>query len=294
MPTDVSKLCSDFLRNSCASETGAKLKAAHARELVAAFFGYKSHAALLAESDYPLTRLEETKILVPDMRLIKHRLTCLKNLPGCLFAASDLTPDNEIAHRIWECLTKHGYYNGRVWFYSGIEWYVSGVLLIEKDNLLRKDLADVMARTNAEFNRFPGYEEPEMIDTRNTVEIYVSGKLRGTQLEDKPFRGDTIDMKIKVTLYRIAGRWGFSGFDIKAEGVVNKDWANPELRDELAKERAIEQFLKGSGGFRDVVTQEQLEQKLAEIRTMHEGFSEKKGKLNEIGRLGRLNVREYH
>jgi len=50
--TDLSKLCADFLRASYKSQTLGKLKASHARELVAAFFGYKSHAALLAEKNY--------------------------------------------------------------------------------------------------------------------------------------------------------------------------------------------------------------------------------------------------
>ncbi len=44
MDDDISKLCADFLR---ANHEG--LRASHARELVAAFFGYKSHAALLAD-----------------------------------------------------------------------------------------------------------------------------------------------------------------------------------------------------------------------------------------------------
>lgn len=41
-----------------------KLKATHARELIAALFGYRSHAALLADEDYSLDQIDRAYILV--------------------------------------------------------------------------------------------------------------------------------------------------------------------------------------------------------------------------------------
>ncbi len=77
MPIDISKACSDFLRSEVAANGGEKLKASHARELVAAFFGYKSHAALLAEKVYPLEDLGKADVLVPDIGLIERRRNAL-------------------------------------------------------------------------------------------------------------------------------------------------------------------------------------------------------------------------
>ena len=220
MRADISKLCADFLRNSYASQTGAKLKASHARELVAAFFGYKSHAALIADKAHPLTNLEDAEILVPDIPLLDHRRTCLRELPA------DLFPSYEMASQICRFLSEYGYFDGTVWLYEAVEGYVTDILLIENDSFLMDKLSGVIAMTNAEFGEFPDYENAEISDTGNTLVINVSGKLRGTQLEDKLFYGDTIDMMVKVTLYRIAGKRGFSEFDIKAEGSVTDDWAD--------------------------------------------------------------------
>ena len=273
MRTDISKLCADFLRNSYASEAGAKLKASHARELVAAFFGYKSHAALIAEKAHPLTNLEDAEILVPDIPLLVHRRTCLKELPA------DLFPPLEMSSRICTFLSDNGYFNGTFWLYEAVENYVTDILLIDNDSLLIDELSGVMAMTNAEFGDFPDYESSEIIDTSNTLAINVSGKLRGTQLEDKLFYGDTIDLKVKVTLYRIAGKRGFSDFDIKTEGSVNDDWADPEVRYEVPNIRPKEQFLEMTGGFRFGETQEQLQSRLAEIHAIRNRTND--GKVTE-------------
>ncbi|EFF9634472.1 hypothetical protein GLS05_24690, partial [Escherichia coli] len=84
MSTDLSKLCADFLRQNHVSQSTEKLKASHARELVAAFFGYKSHAALMAEKTYPLVQLEEAYIFIPDIPLMNDRRSKLNGLnrPG--------------------------------------------------------------------------------------------------------------------------------------------------------------------------------------------------------------------
>ena len=49
-------------------------------------------------------------------------------------------------------------------------------------------------------------------------------------IDDKAFCGDTIDMGVRVTLPRIAGKRGFLDYDIQVEGSVNDDWVDPELK----------------------------------------------------------------
>ncbi len=76
----ITKLCSDHLR-FIAENHGVKLKASHAHELVAAFFGYKSRAAMLANKQYPLSNLTQAEIIVmPSTDFIDQRRTKLHGL----------------------------------------------------------------------------------------------------------------------------------------------------------------------------------------------------------------------
>ena len=90
MQHDISKLCADSLRTFTNDKYDIKLKASHAHELVAAYFGYKSKNAMLADTKYPISNLDQAKIIVmiPD-NFIDHRR---KNLRGL---SSEL-PDNYI------------------------------------------------------------------------------------------------------------------------------------------------------------------------------------------------------
>lgn len=64
MQHDITKLCADSLRAFTQDYYGIKLKASHAHELVAAFFGYQSRAALLADTAHPLSNLPKASIIV--------------------------------------------------------------------------------------------------------------------------------------------------------------------------------------------------------------------------------------
>jgi len=79
------KLCADSLRTYCSNTYNVKLKAAHAHELVAAYFGYASKNALLADTDFPADNLGQAKIVVmmPDT-FINERRSELKGLPADL------------------------------------------------------------------------------------------------------------------------------------------------------------------------------------------------------------------
>lgn len=79
---DISKICADFFRGA---ESG--LKASHARELVAAFWGYRSHAALLSEDEYPLVQVQAAQLLVPNLQLMELRRARLSGIPESLSAS---------------------------------------------------------------------------------------------------------------------------------------------------------------------------------------------------------------
>lgn len=78
---DITKLCADGLRVCDRSIGRGDLSSSHAHELVAACFGYKSRAALLADTEYPVSNLNDADIIVlpPDNdaanATLKKRLT---------------------------------------------------------------------------------------------------------------------------------------------------------------------------------------------------------------------------
>lgn len=63
MQHDITKLCADSLR-AYAKENLVDLKSSHAHEIVAAFFGYKSKIALLADRQYPIGNLRQADLII--------------------------------------------------------------------------------------------------------------------------------------------------------------------------------------------------------------------------------------
>jgi hypothetical protein len=75
MQHDIIKLCADSLRSFTLEKYGITLKAAHAHELTAAYFGYSSKNAMLADKLHPLEKLEHSSIFVmaPDVFIDQRR-----------------------------------------------------------------------------------------------------------------------------------------------------------------------------------------------------------------------------
>jgi hypothetical protein len=225
MSFDIAKSCSDFLRSSALTDVGVKLQASHARELVAALFGYKSHSALLAEKAYPLDVLGEADVLVPNIPLIEQRRSKLQGLPAGLYASSD------IAAKVSGFLIQQGHFTGEVWLYDSLESYVVEVLLREEDGHILDLLSGVMAETNAYFDEdFGHYEVTETIHGNDDVTLTIQGTYCGSSDTERPFCGDQIDVTGIVELPRVAGRAAFAKPNISVNGEVNQDWVDPELR----------------------------------------------------------------
>lgn len=225
MTVDISKSCSDFLRSSVLTNVGAKLQASHSRELVAAFFGYKSHAALLAETAYPVDALGEAKLLIPNILLIEQRTRSLRGLPGGLYAS------HAIASKVSDFLVAQQYFKGKVRLADSLESYVVEVLLRDEDGQIMDALSGVMAETNAEFGLdFGEYEVTETIEVEDSVTLTIQGEYCGSADTDRPFCGDQIDVTGTVELQRVAGHVAFAEPDISVTGEVNQDGVDPELR----------------------------------------------------------------
>ena len=104
MQLEITKRCADSLRSFSQNKFGVQIKSSHAHELVAAYMGYSSRAALLADSKCPITNLRQADILVltPTV-LIKERRAELKGLPEDL-------PDDIAESVTYPFMTRNGFY----------------------------------------------------------------------------------------------------------------------------------------------------------------------------------------
>jgi hypothetical protein len=219
---NISKICADYLRTTTLSKTSQKLKATHAHEIVAALFGYKSHAALLAEQKYHVDRLEEAYILVIDVSLINERRKNLEGLPTNL-------PDSKIlAQEVIDFLRRESHFLGSIWWiYDTLESYIMEEFLPDHDFDVMEYLSGPMAETNAYFDE-THYEEAEIREDDGELIISVTGQCNGSSDPEKPYSGDQIDMTVTVSMQRVAGRNAYAKPRIRASGEVNWDWADKD------------------------------------------------------------------
>jgi len=96
---DLIKKCADSLRNFSRDKYDIKLKATHAHELMAAYCGYASKNAMLADEDYPLSNLSQANIVVtmPD-DFIDLRRNDLHDFP------SELPDSYTLGEAFYACL----------------------------------------------------------------------------------------------------------------------------------------------------------------------------------------------
>ncbi|ALL06986.1 hypothetical protein AQ505_16735 [Pedobacter sp. PACM 27299] len=64
MMLEITKACVDSLRTFTQNNYGIQLKSSHAHEIVAAYFGYSSRAALLADKKCPIGNLKDVEIII--------------------------------------------------------------------------------------------------------------------------------------------------------------------------------------------------------------------------------------
>ena len=83
----ISKICADSLRTFTTEKYHINLKATHAHELAAAYFGYASKNAMLADTKYPVSNLDQADIIVmiPDEFIDQRR----KDLIGLSYELPD-------------------------------------------------------------------------------------------------------------------------------------------------------------------------------------------------------------
>lgn len=210
----IHKECADHLRQNHRVQTGGKLGAGHAHEIVAAYFGYGSGAALRAETKHPLTDLDQAEILIPDLGRMDQRVQALQGLPTGLPSVDDL------ASQISDFLKASAYFAGKVWYTRDLAEYISDTFIQEQSMQIEDDLSGAIASTNAYFDELY-VEEVDLQDTGDMLVAQVSGSLNGENDPDRAFHGDSIAFTTVVRFRRLAGRVAYETPEVETSGAVD-------------------------------------------------------------------------
>ncbi len=202
----LSKRCADSLRVFSENQ-GVKLGASHAHEIVAAFVGYNSNAAMRADKFCPIENLNKADIyvLVPSA-LIDQRRQSLKGLPSDL--PDTYTLGEALASEIGEV------FRGRVFpsFTNLSEVLTGEYLQIHGRSMLPASFGP-FERAHVIFSK-PLYEFSPSIDhTNDGVTLIVANRYYGSV--NAHFQ--SIDVTITMKLKRVAGYVGYTLSDISAE-----------------------------------------------------------------------------
>src|SRR5271166_2115806 len=211
----IQKKCADFLRSTYSNLPGGKLGSGHAHEIVAAYFGYGTAAALRTEPKYKLAALAEAAILMPDLRMMDQRIQQLASLPVGLPGV------DELASKLTNFLRENGYFSGEVWRTRDVGEYID-VSFIQEDPMLIEDaLSGEIAMTNAYFDEL--YVCNVDLDFGDDALIAkVSGSLNGENDPDKVFHGDSIAFTTVMTFERVVGRVGYLRPELETLGAIDE------------------------------------------------------------------------
>jgi hypothetical protein len=217
----IAKTCADFLRQSNCNLPTGKLRSGHAHELVAAYFGYKTAAALRSEKQYPLSALDEANILIPDLLNMDSRREKLKDLP------LDLPSNDELARQLSKFIKENNFYDGDVWLDRDLSDPINGY--IQNDPMVIEDqLGGEMATTNAYFDELY-IDEFDYEVTDDGFAATLTGSLNGEQDPDKVYWGHKISFVSYMTMDRVAGRVAFSQPEFDTGGAVDDDYFDDDL-----------------------------------------------------------------
>lgn len=189
MRPEISKLCADSLRTFSQEKYGVKIKAAHAHELVAAFFGYRSKNTMLADTKYPINNFNQAEIIVmmPDDFIEQRR----KNLEGL---SSELPDSYTLGEAVYASLFSD-------------EWWVSQYPPFRSFKMLAKfliDNNDAYQHTFRNYRDIPMHHIIDIKDDERGVFLTITHAHETATGELLGVGKNTIDLP------RVAGRIGYA------------------------------------------------------------------------------------
>lgn len=188
MRRNIPKLCADSLRSLTDNKYGIKLRAAHAHELVAAYMGYRSKNALLADKKYPIGNLPKAElvVMVPDEAIDQRR----KALEGL---SAELPDSYALGESVYGPLFSDELWGGPYPPFRTFEKLAK--VLVESNESFQ---ATFSYRDETPMHHFVGVKQEEdgvVLDVVHSYEKTTDEMLR--------------DGQTSITLPRIAGRIGF-------------------------------------------------------------------------------------
>jgi hypothetical protein len=209
MKFDITKDCADSLRAFTQNNYGIQLKSSHAHEIVAAYFGYSSRAALLADKKCPIDHLTEAEIIIlntPTL-FVDQRLKTLGNLP------SELPANDTFAEGVYAPIVAGKQFYGKIWpgFHEvamafAEERAYANLIMMGMNPKELKWIIDVDIKTR-EF------------DVLMTVTFDYPADA------NKPLRHS----KVEITLPRVSGDVGYREPEVKPT-FYHGDMTNPDFR----------------------------------------------------------------
>lgn len=218
----IQKECADRLRETYRALSGKKLRSGHAHELVAAYFGYGTAAALQSDAVFPLSSLDEAEILIPDIQGMDSRRVELAQLPA------DLPSSKDLADVISLRLEENGHFSGEIWDATYLSDDINGY--IQRDPMVIEDeLAGEIATTNAYFDELY-IDETDVAFHEDSLVATLTGSLNGEQDQDRASHGDKIKFTSIMTMRRVASRIGYFNPEFETGGSVDDSiYRDPEL-----------------------------------------------------------------
>ncbi len=200
MQSDITKACADYLRLSL--YTDKEIGSSHAHELVAAFFAYSSKAALLADTTFPIERLEKSKVLIPDVERMSQRMEELKglNLP---------LPDAEtMAIQLTHYLEDEDYFWGDAWIAESFENYFLNKFLADYTLVIQSELTTILpgAIDAVDLMQYDDFQQAFEGDYF-VVKIIVD--LSHPSISNTLLRGEDLKVCIEIKFKRVAGKAAF-------------------------------------------------------------------------------------
>jgi len=201
MQSDITKACADYLRDMY--DQNPKLKSSHAHELVAAYFGYSSRAALLADSKFPIENLGKATLFIPDIELLASRMKELEGLPE---AVSNV---EKLAEVLTKYIEDQDYFTADVWLTPSLEDYLLEDYL--SDNQVEVDDRMIML-ISSEGGHY--YTDPiyDTFSCKFEGDYFIAAFTGGLIEEPHParvFTGSELTVSIEIKFRRVAGRTAF-------------------------------------------------------------------------------------
>lgn len=188
MQRDIFKLCADSLRTFTKKNYDIKLKAAHAHELVATYFGYKSKNTMLADKKYPLSNLGQAEIIVmiPDDVIDQRR----NNLQGL---SSELPDSYALGEAVYAPLFSD-------------EWWTSQYPPFRGFDKLAKILVENSDAYQHTFQFYHDIPMQHVVVVKRSDNDVILSVLHSYQASNKE---RLVGGKTTIKLPRVAGRIGY-------------------------------------------------------------------------------------